>query len=70
MAHDLSGESPVTTRQEEGLAESNGVVARRGREEAGSKALARRTGSASEAIRLDEVARHTKVQSLYGIAGL
>jgi len=48
------------------ILEGNGVVVRRGRKEAGSKALARRTGSASEASWLDEAARHAEVRSLYG----
>jgi hypothetical protein len=43
MAHDLWGESPLYTYQEEVLAEDKGVVARRGLREVESKALTRRT---------------------------
>jgi len=43
MAHDLWGESPLYTYQEEVLAEDKGVVARRGLKEVESKALTRRT---------------------------
>jgi len=46
MAHDLRGESPLYTYQEEVLAEDKGVVARRGLKEVESKALARRTETA------------------------
>ena len=42
MAHDLWGESPLYTYQEEVLAEDKGVVARRGLKEVESKALTRR----------------------------
>ncbi len=43
MAHDLWGESPLYTYQEEVLAEDKGVVVRRGLKEVESKALTRRT---------------------------
>jgi len=43
MAHDLWGESPLYTYQEEVLAEDKGVAARRGLKEVESKALTRRT---------------------------
>jgi len=66
MAHDLRGESPPTTYQEEGLVKDNGVVARRGRKEVWNKTLTRRTEIAYEAQALDEAARHVKVQSLNG----
>ena len=46
------------------LAKGKGVVARRGLKEAHSKALARRTGTAYEALMPDKVARHTEVQYL------
>jgi hypothetical protein len=52
------------------IAKDKGVAERQGLKEIWSKALARRIGSASEANRLDEVARHTKVRTLYGKAGL
>jgi len=46
MAHDLQGESPLTTCQEEGLVKDNGVVARRGRKEVQRESTGRctRTG--------------------------
>ena len=56
MAHDLQGESPLTTCQEEGLVKDNGVVARRGRKEVWNKARTRRTETAYEARRLDQAA--------------
>ena len=56
MAHDLMGESPITTRQGEGLAKDNGAVA-----------LWRdKTGNAYEARMLDKAARHVEVQTLNG----
>jgi len=66
MAHDLRGESPPTTYQEEGLAKDKGVVVRRGPKEVCSKALTRRTGNAYEARMLDEAARHVEVRLLNG----
>ena len=66
MAHDLRGESPPTTYQEEGLAKDKGVVVRRGLKEVCSKALTRRTGNAYEARMLDKTSRHVKVQTLNG----
>jgi len=66
MAHDLWGESPLYTYQEEVLAEDKGVVVRRGLKEVGSRALARRTETACEACRLDESALQLKVRYLSG----
>ena len=63
MAHDLWGESPRTTCQEEGLVKDKGVAARRGPKEVRSKALTRRTEIASEARMLDKAARHAKVRT-------
>ena len=62
----LESESLLHTRQGEVLAEGKSVVARRGLKEAGSKALARRTGTAYEATRSDEGSRLPKVRYLTG----
>ena len=62
----LENERFLHTRQGEVLAEGKSVVVRRGLKEAGSKALARRTGIAYEAYRSDKGSRHSEVQYLTG----